>query len=51
MEKINIAISADFLTSYSAIPKQKQKKVTEFINKFRNNPTSSGINYENIHTF
>lgn len=48
--KINIAISADFLTSYSAIPKQKQKKVTEFINKFRNNPTSSGINYENIIT-
>ena len=37
--KINIAISADFLTCYSAIPKQKQKKVTEFINKFRNNPT------------
>ena len=48
--KINIAISADFLTSSSAIPKQKQKKVTEFINKFRNNPTSSGINYENIIT-
>ncbi len=31
-----VAISADFLTSYAALPCQKQGKVTAFFNKFRN---------------
>ena len=43
-----VAISSDFLTAYSRLPKQIQRKVTEFINKFRNNPQSPGINYEKI---
>lgn len=43
-----VAISADFLTAFSALPRQIQGKVTEFINKFRNNPQSPGINYEKI---
>lgn len=43
-----VAISADFLTAFAALPKQIQGKVTEFINKFRNNPQSPGINYEKI---
>lgn len=43
-----VAISADFFTAFSAIPRQKQSKVVDFINKFRNNPMSSGINYEKI---
>ena len=44
-----VAISADFLTAFSVLPRQTQGKVTEFINKFRNNPNSPGINYEKIH--
>lgn len=43
-----VAISADFLTAFAALPKQIQGKVTEFMNKFRNNPTSPGINYEKL---
>jgi len=43
-----IAISSDFLTAFAALPRQTQGKVTEFINKFRNNPKSPGINYEKI---
>jgi superfamily I DNA/RNA helicase len=46
--KPTVAISADFLTAYAALPRQKQGKVTEFFNKFRNNPTHPGINFEKI---
>lgn len=48
MENCTVALSADFLTSFSGIPRQKQGKVIDFITKFRQNPTSSGINYEKI---
>jgi len=49
MESIaKVAISADFLTAFAALPRQIQGKVTEFINKFRNNPQSPGINYEKL---
>ena len=49
-EKSNImvAISADFLTAFAALPRQIQGKITEFMNKFRNDPTSPGINYEKL---
>jgi mRNA-degrading endonuclease RelE of RelBE toxin-antitoxin system len=43
-----VAISSDFLTAFSALPRKIQGKVTDFINKFRNNPTQPGINYEKI---
>lgn len=43
-----VAISSDFLTAFAALPRAIQGKVTEFINKFRNNPTAPGINYEKI---
>ena len=43
-----VAISSDFLTAFAALPRGVQGKVTEFINKFRNNPKSPGINYEKI---
>lgn len=43
-----VAISEDFLTAFAALPRRIQGKVTEFINKFRNNPQSPGINYEKI---
>lgn len=46
--KVRVAISADFFTAFAAIPRQRQNKVVNFINKFRNNPTSPGINYEKV---
>ena len=44
-----VAISSDFLKAFAALPRQIQGKVTEFVNKFRNNPKAPGINYEKIH--
>ena len=44
-----VAISSDFFTAFAALPRPTQGKVTEFVNKFRNNPKSPGINYEKIH--
>ncbi len=46
---IKMAIAADFLDAFSKLPKQTQAKTNAFISKFRQNPTSSGINYESIH--
>ncbi len=43
-----VAISSDFLTAIFKLPRNQQKKVNQFVNKFRNNPISSGINYEKI---
>lgn len=43
-----VAISSDFLTAFSKLPRSIQGKVTEFINKFRNDPLSPGINYEKL---
>ena len=47
-ENAKVAISADFLSAFAALPRQIQGKVTEFINKFRNNPFSNGINFEKL---
>ncbi|MBP1564435.1 MAG: AAA family ATPase [Oscillospiraceae bacterium] len=47
-EAIKVAISSDFLSSFASLPRQVQKKVTEFINKFKTNSKSSGINLEKI---
>lgn len=46
--KPKVAISSDFLRSFSMLPQQQQKKVREFVEKFRANPASPGINYEKI---
>ncbi|WP_404359807.1 3'-5' exonuclease [Methylotuvimicrobium sp. KM1] len=48
MENLKIAIGDGFLESFARIPKAKQKKVMEFVAKFRYNPTANGINYEKI---
>ena len=48
MINITLAISTEFFDSFAKLPKQIQRKVTAFINKFRNNPTATGINYEKI---
>ncbi len=45
---IKVAISADFLSAFSKIERQRQGKVLDFVNKFRSDPTRTGINYERI---
>lgn len=47
-ETMKVAISSDFLTAFAKLPRGVQGKVTEFVNKFRNNPLAPGINYEKI---
>lgn len=47
-ENIKVAISIDFMDAFAAIPQSKQKKVRRFLEKFREHPTSGGINYEPI---
>jgi superfamily I DNA/RNA helicase/mRNA-degrading endonuclease RelE of RelBE toxin-antitoxin system len=46
--EIRVALALSFLDAYSNLPKGIQKKTMEFIKKFKDNPRSSGINYENI---
>ena len=48
MAKVTIAVSADFFTSFSRIPRRQQGKLLTFINKFRTNPEMPGFNYEKI---
>jgi superfamily I DNA/RNA helicase/mRNA-degrading endonuclease RelE of RelBE toxin-antitoxin system len=45
---IQVAISQDFLTAILRLPRTQQKKVNQFVNKFRNDPYGAGINYEKI---
>ncbi|MCL2147368.1 MAG: AAA family ATPase, partial [Synergistaceae bacterium] len=49
MKKATVAISSDFFTAFAELPRKIQGKVSDFINKFRNNPKSSAINFEKIH--
>ena len=46
--KVRVAISEDVFTNFAGIQRHQQNKVINFINKFRNNPKSPGINYEKI---
>lgn len=48
MNHISVAVSDDFFTAYSRLPKGQQAKVMNFVNKFRLDPMSSGINYETL---
>ena len=43
-----VAISDDFLGAFAKLPKAVQASAITFINKFRNNPRSSAINYEKV---
>ena len=43
-----VAIASEFLEAYAKIPKAQQRKVREFTEKFRANPTQASINYEKI---
>lgn len=44
-----VAIHTDFLKAFYNIPRAQQKKVKEFTEKFRRDPTQASINYEPIH--
>ena len=44
-----LAISDDFFDAYSRLPRNAQGKVSELINRFRQDPTRPGLNYELIH--
>lgn len=48
MAGLQVAISQDFFTAFARVPRAQQKKINEFVSKFRNNPHASGINYEKI---
>ena len=43
-----VAITDDFLEAMEGLPRNVQRKARNFVTKFRENPTSSGINYEKI---
>ncbi len=47
---IQVAISTDFLAAVTQLPRAQQKKVNQFVNKFRTNPQSNALNYEKIHS-
>ena len=47
-QKIKVAISSDFLSAFSKVPRTQQGKVMNFVEKFKRNPQSSSINYEKI---
>lgn len=47
-QSVKVALSDDFLRSFSAIPRDRQQAVMKFVSQFRQNPTSAGINYEKI---
>ncbi len=49
--KFRVAIFDDFFEAFGALQQAQQKKVREFLRKFRANPTDPGINYEKIQTF
>jgi len=47
--KLNLALSSDFLASFSKLPKHVQAKTNRLICKFRQEPFSSGLNLEKLH--
>ena len=50
-DTFQVAILDEFFDAFARLPRQIQKKVTKFLRAFRENPTSSGINYEKIANF
>ena len=48
---IQLFIHDSFFDSFSSLPKHIQKQTRDLLKKFRENPTSSAINYEKISSF
>ena len=49
--KFRVAVYDEFLDAFAVLPRAQQKKVSQFMRKFRSDPTSSAINYERISSF
>jgi len=47
-QPVTIAISTDFLSVYAKLPKNIQNRTNEFVQKFQNDPSGPGINFERI---
>ena len=43
-----VAISHDIFRAFAELPHKEQNRAREFIEQFRANPASPGINYETI---
>lgn len=50
-QKFRVAVYDEFLDAFARLPRAQQKKVSQFMRKFRSDPTSSAINYERINSF
>jgi hypothetical protein len=48
MERIKVAIWADFLGAYAKLPGPQQRKVSAFVTNFQRNPKAPGTNFEKI---
>lgn len=46
---MKVAISSDFFTALSKLPKNQLNKTIKLVEKFKNNPKSPGLNYEKLH--
>ncbi|MBL0708044.1 MAG: DEAD/DEAH box helicase [Sulfurimonas sp.] len=46
---MKVAISSDFFTALSKLPKTQMAKTIKLVEKFKSNPKSSGLNYEKLH--
>ena len=46
---MTVAISSDFFTALAKLPKTQMNKTIKLVEKFKNDPTSSGLNYEKLH--
>jgi superfamily I DNA/RNA helicase/mRNA-degrading endonuclease RelE of RelBE toxin-antitoxin system len=46
---MKVAISSDFFTALSKLPKTQMGKTIKLVEKFKSNPKASGLNYEKLH--
>ena len=47
---MKIAISSDFFTSLAKLPKTQMNKTIKLVEKFKNNPKSTELSYEKLHS-
>lgn len=46
---MKVAISSDFFTALSKLPKTQLNNTIKLVEKFKSNPRSTGLNYEKLH--
>jgi mRNA-degrading endonuclease RelE of RelBE toxin-antitoxin system len=46
--RLTVALSSDFLKALNKLPEKGRSKAAAFVSKFRDNPRSTGLNYERI---